>query len=567
MNPETQGILLEIPEQPAPTERPVGGTVAEAKPKMKPIEREQGLLMPVIVDELVPADHKVRAIWELTKQLDLSRFYSKIKSKEGKAGSPAWDPQLLLSVWLYAYSEQVNSAREVARLMEYEPGLMWLSGLGEVNYHKLSEFRAEHPEELKQLMAELLGSLSKEGFVKLECVAHDGTKIQAQAGSDTFRRETSLEKHIATARQMVEELEQQPENGGEESPRRVAARQRVARERNERMKLAAEELKKIRAGKDSEKEREEARVSLTEPEARIMKHGNDGGMAPSYNVQISVDTEQKIIVGIHVTQSSSDSGSLSPAMEQVKATMGEYPKQVVADGGFTNEASIKKMNQGPMEFYGSLAEPEVRQVAAMKAAGIDPAFRPSAFQVQAESKTLQCPAGKILEYVRQSKKGDITYWQYQAGSKDCQECEYQKQCCPQPEKGRLVSIRMTENAEVAEFRGEDEDGGGAGDLQEAGAGSGISQCLDQGQVGDTEIPAAGDGESGDGSAVGSVHLQRAAMDPPELDDEVNGYRTGRHGDGIAKTRDIGQKNRIGRAQWAPQRRNFKEIGRGDDPIY
>jgi transposase len=453
MKPEAQGILLEMPEQPAPAPLPpVEGAVPAAKPKLKPIDREQGLLRPVIVDELVPADHKVRAIWDLTGQLDLTRFYSEIQSKEGKAGSPAWHPRLLLSAWLYAYSEQVNSAREVARLMEYEPGLMWLSGLGEVNYHKLSDFRSKYPEELKQLMGELLGSLSKEGIVKLECVAHDGTKIQAQAGSDTFRRESSLEKHIAKARQMVGELDQQPEIGPVDSPRRVAARARAARERSERMKLAAEELEKIRAGKDSEKEREEARVSLTEPEARIMKHGNDGGMAPSYNVQISVDTEQKVIVGIHLTQCSSDSGSLLPAMEKVKEMMGEYPQQVVTDGGFTNEASIKKMNEGPMEFYGSLADPEVRQVAAMKAAGIDAAFRPSAFQVQAESKTLQCPAGKILEYVRQSKKGEIRYWQYQAESKDCQACDYQKLCCPQPEKGRLVSIRMSENAEVAAFR-------------------------------------------------------------------------------------------------------------------
>jgi transposase len=453
MDAEAQGMLLEIPEQPAAAPLPrIAGVVRTAKPKLKAIDREQGLLRPVIVDELVAEDHKVRAIWDLTGELDLSGFYRKIRSKEGKAGSPAWDPRLLLSVWLYAYSEQVTSAREVARLMEYEPGLMWLSGLGEVNYHKLSEFRAEYPEELRRLMAELLGALSQEGIVKLECVAHDGTKIQAQAGSDTFRRGATLEKEIAKAQRMVEELDRQPETGPAENPRREAARQRAARERSERMKQAAEQLEKIRAGKDREKERKEARVSLSEPEARIMKHGNDGGMAPSYNVQISVDAKEKIIVGIELTQSSSDSGSLQPAMEQVKEAMGRYPDKVVADGGFTNQASITEMNQSPMDFYGSLAEPEVRQAASMKAAGIDPAFRPNAFQVQAESKTLQCPAGKILEYVRQSKKGDTTYWQYQAEGKDCSGCDYQKQCCRRPEQGRLVSIRMTENVGVAAFR-------------------------------------------------------------------------------------------------------------------
>jgi len=120
-------------------------------------------LRTVIVEELVAPDHKVRAIRDLTGQLDLSGFEAKIRSRERQA---AWNPRLLLSVWLYAYSEEVASAREIEALMEYEPGLMWLSG-----------FRADHPEEIKKLLAELLGVLSQEGFVKLECVAHDGTRI------------------------------------------------------------------------------------------------------------------------------------------------------------------------------------------------------------------------------------------------------------------------------------------------------------------------------------------------------------------------------------------------------
>jgi len=108
------------------------------------------------------------------------------------------------------------------------------------------------------------------------------------------------------------------------------------------MEQATEELKKIEEGKKTERERKKARVSLTEPEARVMKHG-DQAMALSYNVQLSTDVANKIVVGVHVTQCSSDSGSLLPAMEQVKATAGQYPRKAVADGGFTNQASIVKM--------------------------------------------------------------------------------------------------------------------------------------------------------------------------------------------------------------------------------
>lgn len=59
----------------------------------------------------------------------------------------------------------------------------------------------------------------------------------------------------------------------------------------------------------------EVRVSLTEPEARLMKHG-DNAIAPSYNAQISTEVEHKIIVGAHLSQCSSDAQSLMPAMEE-----------------------------------------------------------------------------------------------------------------------------------------------------------------------------------------------------------------------------------------------------------
>lgn len=419
---------------------------------MKPIDRDQGLLRPVIVDELVGPDHKVRAIWELTGQLDLSGLLEEIRSCEGKAGSPAWDPRLLLSVWLYSYSEQVSSAREIERLMAYEPGLMWLSGLGEVNHHTLSDFRAAHEKELKQLLVELLGLLSKEGLVKLELVAHDGTKIRAHAGADTFRREKTLEQHTALARKMIEEVEQERGPEGEnQQGRRGAARERAAREMGEKMKRAAEELIKIRKGKRSEKEKEEARVSLTEPEARIMKHG-DGSIAPSYNVQLSTDSAHKVIVGVEVTQCSSDSGGLAPAMDEVREVMGRYPDAAVADGGFTNRTTITDMQRREVDFYGSLSTAEARQAGAMKAAGIDPAFGPSAFKHNTEQRTLECPAGTKMFYVRQSRKRGESYWQYQAREEDCAGCAHQRRCCPAGKVSRLISIRVSKDPVITGFR-------------------------------------------------------------------------------------------------------------------
>ncbi len=217
------------------------------------------------------------------------------------------------------------------------------------------------------------------------------------------------------------------------------------------MKAAAEELRKVQASKTTTADREKARVSLTEPEPRVMKHG-DGGIAPSYNVQLSTDVAHGLIVGVQVTQCSSDSGSLAPALDEVRETFGRYPDRVVADGGFTNRDAIVALQSREVDFYGSLSTIEARQAGAMKAAGIDPAYGPAAFRHDREQRTLECPAGKMLVYVGQSKKRGERYHQFRGKPEECGSCAHRSRCCGRGKPVRLVSIRLTENAEVAAFR-------------------------------------------------------------------------------------------------------------------
>src|SRR5438093_4117308 len=118
--------------------------VEPAKPRLKAIDRQQMRLHPVEVERLVEEDHAVRAIWELIGQRDLSPFCVAIKAVEGVAGREALDPQLLVSLWLFAYSEGISSAREIERLCGYHPAYQWLTGLEGINHHTLSDFRSQH---------------------------------------------------------------------------------------------------------------------------------------------------------------------------------------------------------------------------------------------------------------------------------------------------------------------------------------------------------------------------------------------------------------------------------------
>lgn len=421
------------------------GEILRGPAKLRTINREQKTMAIIDVEELIPEDHKARAIWHLTGELDLSGFSEGLRSEQGSAGRAAWDPRLLVSVWVYSYSEQISSAREIERLMEYEPGLQWLSGLAVINHHTLSDFRVEHKAALDELFARLLTLLEGAGMISLERLTVDGTKVRAQAGGDSFRRRETIGRRLEQARELVRQMGDPRE---ERPSRREAARRRAAREQVERLEQAVAELAEVEKGKRGEAEKQAARASITEPEARVMKDGQ-GGYAPSYNAQITTEASHKIVVGVAVTQAASDSGQLLPAMDRVESVLGRKPQQVVADGGYTNRHNIAGMSARAIDFIGSLGDQQGRREAALKTAGIAPEFDSSAFVVLEQGQALQCPAGCRLEHVRQSRKDGVVYQQYQASVHQCRNCMFQPQCSPAGH-GRTVS-RREERPEVLAF--------------------------------------------------------------------------------------------------------------------
>src|SRR5271170_3463573 len=150
------------------------------------IDRSQLILRTVDVEKLIDEDHCARSIWELVGRLDLSLYHAEIAAVEGRAGREHTAPQLMISLWLYAYSRGMSSARELARQCDYEPGLQWLCGLRPVSYRTLSGFRSDYQVALDGLFVQVLGMLSAEGLITLERVTLDGTKIKANASGNTL---------------------------------------------------------------------------------------------------------------------------------------------------------------------------------------------------------------------------------------------------------------------------------------------------------------------------------------------------------------------------------------------
>src|SRR5258706_12118023 len=239
--PETTTVALPGLERILTVPNPSAAPSVPTRPRVKPVERCQLTWQMLDVERLIEQDHPARAIWELVGQVKLDGFYAPIQAVEGNAGRTPWDPRLLVSLWIYGYSRGISSAREIARRCTYEPAFQWLCGLGEINHHTLSDFRVDHDTSLRELFVQVLGVLSGEGLVSLERVMHDGTRIKAFAGADSFRREERLKEHLEAARKQVEAMGDPRE---EQPPRKRAAQEGVLGQRQQRLEQALEEVEK-----------------------------------------------------------------------------------------------------------------------------------------------------------------------------------------------------------------------------------------------------------------------------------------------------------------------------------
>src|SRR2546428_8967230 len=174
----------------------VEGSGARGAPRIVTANRAQLQLRPQDLESLLPADHRARALWMVVDRLDLSRFYAAIQARGSDPGRPAIDPKVLVALWLYATSEGVGSARELARLCERHDAYRWLCGGVRVNHHTLSDVRVEHGAALDALLTQVLGVMLHQGLVRLERVTQDGMRVRASAGAASFRREATLRRGV-----------------------------------------------------------------------------------------------------------------------------------------------------------------------------------------------------------------------------------------------------------------------------------------------------------------------------------------------------------------------------------
>ena len=356
MSKTTTPTLFDLPPAEPPPAKP-----ALADPKrgarLREANRAQMAWGRIDLDAQLPEDHPARAICAVIERMDLSALYIPIEAREEVAGASAIDPKILLQLWVYGTSEGEGSAREIWRLTQVHAAYRWICGGVDVGYHTLSDFRSQRGEVVDALITQVLALLMQQDLVVLNRVAQDGTRVRASAGAASFRREQTLQALMQEARSHLETVTRDAADPAI-SARRAAARKRGAQQRIFRLEEALKQIPEVTETKKRSGARDAtARVSTTDPDARVMKMG-DGGFRPAFNVQFATTTDAaRVIVGVAVSNRGSDQGEATPMIAQIEERTGMRPTEYLVDGGYTKHEAINEAAGRGVTMYGPVPKP------------------------------------------------------------------------------------------------------------------------------------------------------------------------------------------------------------------
>lgn len=336
-----------------------------ARPKVREPQRTQSSFRVEIPEDLLPPEHPARLLWDVLGALDLSAFLADTRTAQHCAGRSELSPRMKLTLWLYALSIGIGSARRIAALVLTDTAFRWIVGDLTVGHHCLSELRAAHGDALDALFTDVVAQLMHRGLIDLAVLAQDGTRVRAAAGAASFRSFGSLlecREQAALHLKAVLAEAQDPTLTRVEKARRESA----ARDFQRRVEEA---IGACRAQREAHPERE-ARGSTTDAEARVMKMA-DGGFRPGFNVQFGVVGDKmggpRTIVGVRVTNVGSDLGSLVPMVEQVERRTGVRPGAVVADSNHARYEEIKELLRRGIQPIVAAAKPRKGQAPGAQA--------------------------------------------------------------------------------------------------------------------------------------------------------------------------------------------------------
>jgi transposase len=347
----------------------------------RPCVPDQSLLFPPSPRDWLPEGHLAFFIADTVAALDLQAFYAPYEG-DGRRNQP-FDPQMMVTVLLYAYATGTFSSRRIARKLEEDVAYRVLAAGNFPAHRTIAEFRQQHLAAFEALFVQVVKVAREAGVVQLGALAIDGSKVKANASKHKAMSYGRMRDEEARLREQIAALTAQaaasdaaedtalgPDVRGDELPAELQRReQRLAQIAAAKARLEARQAEadrqKGRTPDDGRKGRgskpfardfgvpaDDAQDNFTDPESRIMK--TSAGFDQCYNGQLAVDEASQIIVATGLTNCAADNAELLPLIEQAHDTLGDQPPEVLADAGYRDDATFAALETREITAYISL---------------------------------------------------------------------------------------------------------------------------------------------------------------------------------------------------------------------
>ena len=173
---------------------------------LRPVNRDQGCLLPADVRSWLPPGHLAWQVLEVTGELDLSGFVAAYRA-DGQGQAP-YDPAMMLALVLYCYFKGIRSSRKIRDACTDDLGCLVICGGARPSHRAVAEFIRRHRAEVRRLFVQVLGLLAAAGAVGGHCAAIDGSPVSGNAsrfanldGEQLAARIAALEAAVAAETQ------------------------------------------------------------------------------------------------------------------------------------------------------------------------------------------------------------------------------------------------------------------------------------------------------------------------------------------------------------------------------
>jgi transposase len=357
---------------------------------------DQAYLLPPSVRDVLSEGHLCFFLRRVVAKLNLKVF----RDEYGIEGGQAYAPELLVSVWLYAYALGVTSSRRLEQRIREDLAFRYLAGGAAPDHWTLNTFRRRHAKGLNDLFTQVVELARKANLGKLGHVAIDSTRIAANASRNRLDTEQALRDARAKIRRDIRRWQQQCDA---DDPNEGAGNE-VNREALEGLE---QQLAEIPARLERLRKSGLKKLSRTDEDSRFLRER--GGFTLGYTATLAV-SEDHLIVAQCVTQETNDNGLLLPMLDLVEQQCGEKVQQASADSGFFSVDNLQALEQRHINAYlpdSNLAR-WLNRGGTLRTRASDPAHRrmrrklrdPAGRRMYAKRKAIVEPVNGILKEQR-----------------------------------------------------------------------------------------------------------------------------------------------------------------------